>query len=159
MKIVYCNMNFLNSRLIRCGTPVPKCNADLEGLLGQSVAIAVVEDPGAASSCSPMHAKEFQTLSESTLDTNFIEASLIDEVVEFVDVPTDVHPIVEVSCGTSCCPLCFDVFLECFCEVVVQTEVFFGLCNTYLKSVSKTTMEVLQLTFTLLSLSWTIFQI
>lgn len=59
---------------------------------------------------SPMHTKEFQTLSESTLDTNFIEASLIDEVVEFVDVPTDVHPIVEVSCGTSCCPLCFDVF-------------------------------------------------
>ena len=107
---MHCNTIFF-ARMIRCETPVPKCNLDLEGLLGQSVAIAVVEDPGAATSCSPMHdAKEFQTLSESTLDTNFIEASLIDEVVEFVDVPTDVHPIVEVSCGTSCCPLCFMYF-------------------------------------------------
>ena len=54
---------------------------------------------------SPMHTKEFQTLSEST---NFIEASaIVEEIVEFVDVPTDVHPIVEVSCGTSCCPLLY----------------------------------------------------
>lgn len=45
---------------------------------------------------SPIHTKEFQTLSESAALALQIEP----EEEEYVDVPTDVHPI-EVSCGTS----------------------------------------------------------
>lgn len=46
---------------------------------------------------SPIHTKEFQTLS----DTANLELQIEDEQQEeYVDVPTDVHPI-EVSCGTS----------------------------------------------------------
>ena len=89
--------------------------SDLSGLLGRSAAIAVVDDPNNVSS-SPMHTKEFQILSESTVDPVVITGDTLTfefietegEVVEFVDVPTDVHPISEVSCGTSC------PFFECF---------------------------------------------
>lgn len=47
---------------------------------------------------SPIHTKEFQTLSDSA-NLDLIEA---ETEAEYVDVPTDVHPIAdEVSCGTS----------------------------------------------------------
>ena len=77
------------------------------------VTAGIVEDQP-----SPMHTKEFQTLSVN-LDGHEVELQAaglnIDDIdspilIQYVDVPTDVHPIVEVSCGTSCCPLCFDVF-------------------------------------------------
>lgn len=48
---------------------------------------------------SPMHAKEFQMLSAENPEID------MEGVEEFVDVPTDVHPI-EVSCGTSYCCCC-----------------------------------------------------
>ena len=109
-------LNF--ARFIRCGSPVPKTkeDADLSSLLGQSVAIAVVEDPANISN-SPMHTKEFQILSESTLDVAAAAAEFVEsteaEIVEFVDVPTDVHPLYEVSCGTSC-PVNFCVYFELY---------------------------------------------
>ena len=59
---------------------------------------------------SPMHTKEFQTLSEFqsvNLDHETATAAglvNIDDseiIIQYVDVPTDIQPIVEVSCGTS----------------------------------------------------------
>ena len=69
------------------------------------VTAGIVEDQP-----SPMHTKEFQTLSVN-LDGHEVELQAaglnIDDIdspilIQYVDVPTDVHPIVEVSCGTSC---------------------------------------------------------
>lgn len=58
--------------------------------------VTMVED---CANSSPMHAKEFQMLSENPeID--------MEDVEEFVDVPTDVHPI-EVSCGTSYSISCY----------------------------------------------------
>ena len=104
---------------------------------------------------SPMHTKEFQTLSEST---NFIEASaIVEEIVEFVDVPTDVHPIVEVSCGTSCCPLC-TVLLPWILDFwLLVSEVFFSLFVSE-KCLRLKLWKYYSLLVFLLSLSWTIFQ-
>ena len=73
---------------------------------------------------SPMHTKEFQTLSEFqsvNLDHETATAAglvNIDDseiVIQYVDVPTDIQPIVEVSCGTSklICGF-FSMFLSLF---------------------------------------------
>ena len=77
---------------------------------GQATAVAVAVQNSEICS-SPMHSKEFQTLSETVVQCDFGCASQakIEEITEeevFVDVPTDVqctvvHPI-EVSCDTSC---------------------------------------------------------
>ena len=85
---------------------------------------------------SPMHTKEFQTLSEFqsvNLDHETATAAglvNIDDseiVIQYVDVPTDIQPIVEVSCDTSnlicgfflCfCP--FFIFQCCFIEVSIR---------------------------------------
>ena len=70
------------------------------------VTAGIVEDQP-----SPMHTKEFQTLSVN-LDGHEITTTEpgeinIDEsiIIQYVDVPTDIQDIqtiIEVSCGTSC---------------------------------------------------------
>ena len=79
------------------------------------VTAGIVEDQP-----SPMHTKEFQTLSVN-LDGHEITANAeqggIDEsiIIQYVDVPTDIQDIqtiIEVSCGTSW--LCFPSFSMCF---------------------------------------------
>ena len=78
---------------------------------------------------SPMHTKEFQTLSEFqsvNLDHETATAAglvNIDDseiVIQYVDVPTDIQPIVEVSCGTS--KLICGLF-PCFCPFLFSNVV------------------------------------
>lgn len=82
-------------KLIRCKKPLPKRKDFLSGSFANVTPVTgLVEDQP-----SPVHTKEFQTLSDTTTDLELIQESAT-EVEEYVDVPTDVHPI-EVSCGTS----------------------------------------------------------
>ena len=80
---------------------------------------------------SPMHTKEFQTLSEFqsvNLDHETATAAglvNIDDseiVIQYVDVPTDIQPIVEVSCGTSKL-ICG--FFPCFCPFFLFSKLWF----------------------------------
>ena len=96
---------------------------------------------------SPMHTKEFQTLSEFqsvNLDHETATAAglvNIDDseiVIQYVDVPTDIQPIVEVSCGTSkliCCifsmSLSLLIFQCCFKRRFYQA--MFSLSSSKLK--------------------------
>ena len=90
---------------------------------------------------SPMHTKEFQTLSEFqsvNLDHETATAAglvNIDDseiVIQYVDVPTDIQPIVEVSCGTSKLMWLFSMFLSLFYFPMLFYRSFnptmFGLC-------------------------------
>ena len=84
--------------------PVPKSSKSFMEAVNVVTAGLVEDQP------SPMHTKEFQTLSEFqsvNLDHETATAAglvNIDDseiIIQYVDVPTDIQPIVEVSCGTS----------------------------------------------------------
>ena len=84
----------------RCSKPIPK-KVDNVSLLGPAIPAVAVTTTDEISN-SPMHTKEFQTLSDTTVQHEEVILMADEDVEEeFVDVPTDVHPI-EVSCGTSC---------------------------------------------------------
>ena len=106
----------------RCKTPIPKAQStdDLVGLLeGQALAKAVVVSSPIRS--SPMHNKEFQTLTADQPHYDLVEENLVEEEPEYVDVPLDVPDLhfpvsTEVSCSTSGCfmfSMCFLRFFHC----------------------------------------------
>ena len=106
----------------RCKTPIPKAQStdDLVGLLeGQALAKAVVVSSPIRS--SPMHNKEFQTLTADQPHYDLVEENLVEEEPEYVDVPLDVPDLhfpvsTEVSCSTSGCfmfSMCFLRFFRC----------------------------------------------
>ena len=90
--------------------PVPKSSKSFMEASSLLQAVNVVTAGLVEDQPSPMHTKEFQTLSEFqsvNLDHETATAAglvNIDDseiVIQYVDVPTDIQPIVEVSCGTS----------------------------------------------------------
>ena len=94
------------------------------------VTAGIVEDQP-----SPMHTKEFQTLSVN-LDGHEIittdQGINIDEsiIIQYVDVPTDIQDIqtiIEVSCGTSC--FVFHIFSMSFFKAVLQLACQHSLSN------------------------------
>ena len=104
----------------RCKTPIPKAQStdDLVGLLeGQALAKAVVVSSPIRN--SPMHNKEFQTLTTDQPHYELVEENLVEEEPEYVDVPLDVPDMhipvsIEVSCSTSGCFMFQCVFSDFF---------------------------------------------
>ena len=122
--------------------PVPKSSKSFMEASSLLQAVNVVTAGLVEDQPSPMHTKEFQTLSEFqsvNLDHETATAAglvNIDDseiVIQYVDVPTDIQPIVEVSCGTS--KLICGFFL-CFLSLFYFPMLFyrsfnptmFGLC-------------------------------
>ena len=94
------------------------------------VTAGIVEDQP-----SPMHTKEFQTLSVNLDGHEIISTDQginIDEsiIIQYVDVPTDIQDIqtiIEVSCGTSC--FVFHIFSMSFFKAVLQLTCQHSLSN------------------------------